>query len=158
MVFPAKIFVTGGQTLLSSTLKANKRSQTKHMKKTLVTLLAVGAIGTGFAVAHEHGERGARGGRGQWGHHNPLDRMTESLNLTPDQQAKVQPIIDSTKPQLAQIHKEAMDKSKGVIDNAMAQIRPILTPEQQKKADEMRQAHEDMRKAAKRMHDLKKDQ
>ena len=90
--------------------------------------------------------------------HNPLDRMTENLNLTPDQQAKVQPIIDQTKPQLAAIHKEAMEKSKGVIDNAMSQIRPILTPDQQKKADEMRQAHDDMRKARKRMRDLKKDE
>jgi Spy/CpxP family protein refolding chaperone len=139
-------------------LKANNAHKQKHMKRTLITILAVGVIGTGLAVAHDHGERGERGGRGHWGRgHNPLDRMTESLKLTPDQQAKVQPIIDSTKPQLAQIHKEAMEKSKGVIDNAMSQIRPILTPEQQKKADEMRQAHEDMRKAAKRMHDLKKD-
>ncbi|HJT80936.1 MAG TPA: hypothetical protein VJ719_07055 [Chthoniobacterales bacterium] len=128
------------------------------MKKTLVTLLAVGAIGTSFAFAHGgHGERGERGRRGHWKHGNHLEKMTETLNLTPEQQAKVQPIIDQTKPQLAAIHKEAMEKSKSVMDNAMAQIRPILTPEQQKKADDLRQAREDMRKAAKRMHDLKKD-
>ena len=130
------------------------------MKRTLITLLAVGAIGTGFAIAHEgHGERGDRSGRGHRMHgRNPLENMTETLKLTPEQQAKVQPIVDQTKPQLAAIHKEAMEKSKGVIDNAMSQIRPILTPEQQKKADEMKQAHEDMRNARKRMHDLKKDE
>jgi len=129
------------------------------MKRNLIALLAVVAITTGFAVARgghgEHGERGEHGGRGM--HGNPLEHLSDSLNLTPDQQAKVQPIIDQTKPQLAAIHREAMEKSKGVIENAMSQIRPILTPEQQKKADEMRQAHEDMRKAAKRMHELKKD-
>ena len=130
------------------------------MKRNLIALLAVVAITTGFAVARgghgEHGERGERGGhRGM--HGNPLEHLSDSLNLTPDQQAKVQPIVDQAKPQLAAIHREAMEKSKGVIDNAMSQIRPILTPEQQKKADDMRQAHEDMRKAAKKLHELKKD-
>ena len=137
----------GGETL----------TKNNNMKKTLVTLLAVGVIGTGFAVAYDgHGGRGERGHRMHG--RNPLENMTETLKLTPEQQAKVQPIIDQAKPQLAAIHKEAMEKSKGVVDNAMAQIRPILTPEQQKKADEMRAAQEDMRKARKRMHDLKKDE
>jgi Spy/CpxP family protein refolding chaperone len=89
--------------------------------------------------------------------HDALGHLTETLNLTPDQQAKVQPIIDQARPQLAAIHREAMEKSKGVMDNTMAQIRPMLTPEQQKKADELRQAHEEMRKAKKRLRDLKKD-
>jgi Spy/CpxP family protein refolding chaperone len=34
------------------------------------------------------------------------------------------------------IRREAMQKTKTVVDNAMAQIRPLLTPEQQKKLDE----------------------
>jgi Spy/CpxP family protein refolding chaperone len=118
------------------------------MKYTLITMLAAGVIATsGYAVA-QGGHRGMHG-------HNALDHMTETLNLTPDQQAKVQPIIDQAKPQLIAIHRDAMQKSKGVVDSAMAQIRPILTPEQQKKADDMRQAHEDMRNAMKRMHDVK---
>ena len=118
------------------------------MNKSLITILAVGAVATtGFALGH--------GGHGGWHKGNSLEHMTESLNLTPDQQAKVQPIIDQAKPQLVAIHQEAMQKAKGVIDNAMSQIRPILTPEQQKKADDMRAAHEDMRKAMKRLHDAK---
>ena len=117
------------------------------MNKTLMTLLAVGAVATtGFAVAH--------GGHGGWHRGNPLDNMTQSLNLTPDQQAKVQPILDQAKPQLIAIHQEAMQKAKAVVDNAMSQIRPILTPDQQKKADDMRKAHEDMRNAMKRLHDV----
>ena len=116
------------------------------MNKSLITILAAGAIATtGFAVAHGGG----------WHRGNPLEHMTESLNLTPDQQAKVQPILDQAKPQLVQIHQEAMQKAKGVIDNAMSQIRPILTPEQQKKADDMRAAHEQMRSAMKKLHDVK---
>ena len=156
-----KKFCNFSWLFLVISLESNECSEekTNKMKKTLITLLAVGAIGTSFALDHGgHGERGERSGRGHGKHgRNPLENMTETLKLTPEQQAKVQPIIDQTKPQLAAIHKEAMEKSKGVIDNAMAQIRPVLTPDQQKKADELRQAHEDMRKAKKRMHDLKKD-
>jgi Spy/CpxP family protein refolding chaperone len=118
------------------------------MKQTVITMLAVGVIGSaGLAFAHS-GHGGRMHGR------NPLEHMTETLKLTPEQQAKVQPIIDQAKPQLIAIHHEAMQKSKGVIDNAMAQIRPILTPDQQKKADDMRQAHEDLRNAMKRLHNL----
>jgi Spy/CpxP family protein refolding chaperone len=119
------------------------------MKQTLITLLAAGVIGsTGFAIAH--------GGPGGWKHGgNPLEHLSDTLKLTPDQQAKVQPIIDQAKPQLAAIHRDAMQKAKGVMDNAMSQIRPLLTPEQQKKADDMRQAHEDMHNAMKRLHDVK---
>ena len=118
------------------------------MNKTLITLLAAGAVATtGFAVA--------QGGHGGWHRGNPLDNMTESLNLTADQQAKVKPILDQARPQLIQIHQDAMQKAKGVIDNAMSQIRPILTPDQQKKADDMKAAHEQMHDAMKKLHDAK---
>ena len=120
------------------------------MNKILMTLLAAGAVATtGFAVAH--------GGHGGW-HRNPLEHMSESLNLTPGQQAKVQPIIDQAKPQLIAIHRDAMQKAKVVVDNAMTQIRPILTPDQQKKADDMRKAHEDMANAMKRLHEANNEQ
>ncbi len=96
-----------------------------------------------------HGHRG-KGGH-EWG--NPLGHLTEKLNLTADQKAKVQPIIDQTKPQIEAIHQDAMQKSKAVMDTAMAQIRPLLTPEQVTKFDAMKQAHEKMREARKEMHD-----
>jgi Spy/CpxP family protein refolding chaperone len=118
------------------------------MKNTMIMLVAAGAIATtGFAVAH-----GARGG--EWGHGNPLDHMTQTLNLTPDQQAKIQPILDQAKPQLVAIHKDAMQKAKAVMDNTMTQIRPLLTPDQQKKADDMKQARADMHDAMKKLHDV----
>jgi Spy/CpxP family protein refolding chaperone len=127
-------------------IKGSQNKTTNDMNKTLMTLLAAGAVATtGFAVAH--------GGHSGW-NRNPLEHMTQSLDLTSDQQAKVQPIIDQAKPQLIAIHRDAMQKAKAVIDNAMSQIRPILTPDQQKKSDDMRKAHEDMANAAKRLHDI----
>ena len=151
----AKLFCNPGSVdavlSLGGRTKAH-RKPTIPMKKTLIAMLGAAVIAsTGLALAQGHGGHGGRG----WHHGDPLDNLTESLSLTPDQQAKVQPILDQAKPQLMAIHKEAMEKSKAVIDNAMSQIRPMLTPDQQKKADDMKAAHEDMRNAMKRMHDLK---
>lgn len=89
------------------------------------------------------------------GHHNPLEEMTASLNLTDDQKAKVQPVIDQAKPQLQAIHQEAMTKARGVIDASITQIRPILTPEQQTKLDAQVKAHQDMMTARKEMHEAR---
>ena len=129
------------------------------MKQNLLTFLALGAIVLGGSPLVQAKERGKEGGRawhkhGKHGGH--LERMTESLDLTPEQKAKVQPILDQAKPQIRQIHEEARQKAKAVMENTMTQIRPLLTPEQQKKADEMKKAHEEMRNAAKKLHDLKK--
>ena len=95
------------------------------------------------------------GGHGGWHRGNPLEHMTESLDLTADQKAKIQPIIDQATPQLKAIHQEAMQKAHTVMENAMSQIRPLLTPDQQKKADDLHQAHQDVRNAVKKMHDVK---
>ena len=120
------------------------------MKKNLLAVVAAGAIalggfiitqaqaGSGFGCAHGH----AFGLRG----------ITDKLNLTADQQTKVQPILDQTRPQIAAIHQEAMQKMKTLIDGAVSQIRPLLTPEQQKKFDAIQKAHQDMMNAAKELH------
>jgi len=94
------------------------------------------------------------GGHGGWhGHAFGLQGITKQLNLTSDQQTKVQPILDQAKPQIAAIHQEAMQKAKTVIDSTMSQIRPLLTPDQQQKLDNIQKAHQDMMNAHKELHD-----
>ena len=108
----------------------------------LITLAAISALSLGTALAQTpqpdqqggRGDRGDRGGRGQ--RHNSLEQMTENLNLTPEQKTKIQPIIDQAKPQIENIRREAMQKTKAVMDNLRAQIRPMLTPDQQKKLED----------------------
>ncbi len=68
----------------------------------------------------------------------------------------MQPIIDQAKPQIEAIHKEAMEKTHAIMENTGAQIRPLLTPQQQQKYDAMKKAHEEMRKAKEQMHEAKK--
>ena len=107
------------------------------MKLKLITLTAIGAFSLGHAVFAQEpaGGREQREGRGDH-RGGSLEKMTDQLNLTPEQKAKAQPIIDQARPQIESIRREAMQKMKGVMDNARAQIRPMLTPEQQKKLDE----------------------
>jgi Spy/CpxP family protein refolding chaperone len=108
-----------------------------------------------YLQAHEPGEHK----HGPKMHHkmgNPLEHLSKDLELTDDQKAKVQPIIDQAKPQIEAIHKEAMEKTHAIMESTGAQIRPLLTPQQQQKYDAMKKAHEDMRKAMQQMHEAKK--
>ena len=106
------------------------------MKRNLLAVVAAGAIALGgFALVQA--QPGA-GGAGHWhghGHAFGLRGITEKLDLTSDQQTKVQPILDQAKPQIAAIHQEAMQKMKTVMDSSLSQIRPLLNADQQKKLD-----------------------
>jgi Spy/CpxP family protein refolding chaperone len=122
------------------------------MKRNVLTLVAAGAIALGGFVVVQ--AQPGPGGGGHWhGHGFGLQGITEKLNLTSDQQTKVQPIIDGAKPQIAAIHQEAMQKMKTVMDSTISQIRPLLTPDQQKKLDDIQKAHQDMMNAHKELHD-----
>jgi Spy/CpxP family protein refolding chaperone len=79
------------------------------------------------------------------------------LDLTAEQQAKVQPILDQAKPQIAAIHQEAMQKMHTVMNSTLSQIRPILTGDQQSKLDAIEKAHQDMLNARKQLHDALED-
>jgi Spy/CpxP family protein refolding chaperone len=116
----------------------------------LTYLQAQDSNGPAPGPKHEHGP-GPK-------HHmeNPFDHISDTLNLTAEQKAKVQPIVDQMKPQIEAIHREAMEKMRAIMESTGAQIRPLLTPQQQGKFDAMKKAHEDMRKAMQEMHDAEK--
>ena len=135
------------------------------MTRKIITITAAAAMSLATLVylqAKEPGEHGPKKHEhGPGPHHikmmgNPLEHLSKDLDLTDDQKTKVQPIIDQTKPQMAAIHKEAMEKMHALMESAGAQIRPLLTPEQQVKFDAMKKAHEDMRKAHEEMESAKK--
>ena len=120
-----------------------------NTKRNLLTFAAVGVIALGgYAFAE------GPGGGGHWGHGQALgmQHLTKSLNLTSDQQTKIQPLLDQAKPQIIAIHKDAMQKTQAIIDGTMTQIRPMLTGDQQKKFDAIQKARQDMRTAMQEMH------
>ena len=116
----------------------------RTMKRNFLMLAVAGLIALGgFAAVQAQGRHGG-GGKGRG-----LEQLTEGLNLTPDQQAKVQPIINQAQPKIAEIRREAMQKMKAVMASAASQIRPLLTPEQQEKLDDNQNAHQGRRNARK---------
>jgi periplasmic protein CpxP/Spy len=140
-------------TLEGAQKRFAKTTNRKIMKRNLLTLAAVGAIALGgFAIAQ------AEGGPGRWhGQGLSIEHLTKTLNLTSDQQAKVQPILDQAKPQIIAIHKDAMQKTHAVMASTMSQIRPLLTPEQQTKFDAVQKARQDMRAAQQELHNAMKE-
>ncbi len=128
------------------------------MHRKLLTLTIAGALALGGAAAlqarpHEDGGHG----RHMRGHKMgfKMERLTKDLDLTPQQQAQVDPIVEQVKPQIKAIHEDAMKKSQAVMEESMAKIRPLLTPEQVAKLDKMKAAHEKMRDARKEMRDAR---
>jgi Spy/CpxP family protein refolding chaperone len=124
------------------------------MKRNLLAIAAAGAIALGGFVLVQ--AQPGPGGAGH-GHAFGLSGITNKLDLTADQQAKVQPILDQAKPQIAAIHQEAMQKMHTVMNSTLSQIRPILTADQQKKLDAIQKAHQDMQNARKQLHDALED-
>jgi Spy/CpxP family protein refolding chaperone len=125
-----------------------------NMKRNLLTLAAAGAIALGgFALVNAQDGDGGFAGHGGWhGHQFAMQHLTKSLNLTADQQTKVQPLLDQARPQIIAIHKDAMQKTQAIVDKTMSQIRPMLTPEQQTKFDALQKARQDMRNAMQELH------
>jgi Spy/CpxP family protein refolding chaperone len=126
------------------------------MKRNLLAVAAAGVIALGGFVVVQ--AQPGPGGAGPWhGHAFGLRGLTSKLDLTADQQTKVQPILDAAKPQIAAIHQEAMQKMQTVMNSTLSQIRPMLNPDQQKKLDAIQKAHQDMINAHKELHDALQD-
>lgn len=121
----------------------------------LLALFATVSIGLAQDPGSEKNDRPRR-----WHHKrgNPVEHLTKTLDLTPDQQAKIQPIFDQAKPQIMAARQEAKQKILAIRENTMAQVRPILTPAQQQKFDALKQARENMRKARQEMREALKKQ
>jgi Spy/CpxP family protein refolding chaperone len=123
------------------------------LKQCLLVLLAVGliSIAAPFAAAQDSPPAQGNGG---W-HHGPPDpaqrtqELTKKLNLTSDQQTKVQGIFQSEHSQMESLrqdtslsqqdrHAKMMEIHKGTD----AQVRALLDSTQQKKWDEMQAKRE----------------
>jgi hypothetical protein len=128
----------------------------KPMKLRITSFAAVSALALGTLVVYaQHPNAPADSGPRHrmachaWG--NPLDRLGKDLQLTSEQTIKIQPIIDQTRSQLKSIHETAMQQSKTAIQNAVTQVRPMLTATQQQKLDAIQKAYADMEAAHEEM-------
>jgi Spy/CpxP family protein refolding chaperone len=82
-------------------------------------------------------------------------RLQKALDLTPEQMAKISPIIDKEAGQLEQVRQETAQRVHGIITDAHQQIATNLTDEQRTKLKDLetriRQRHE-RRRDSRRWH------
>ena len=71
-------------------------------------------------------------------------RLQKRLELTPDQMAKLAPIIDSAAKDLHAIRTDNAQRVGKVFESAYSQISAILTPEQRVKLEQMQKEHRAM--------------
>lgn len=74
------------------------------------------------------------------------DRMREhlrrALDLTPEQAAKINPIVDATSAKLEAIRVETAQRVRAAMEESEQQIAPELSPEQQKKLEKLKHEHQ----------------
>src|SRR5213593_946096 len=81
-------------------------------------------------------------GSGQGGGQQMRERLVKALDLTPEQQAKIDPILDDMRQQMIALRsaglseQERQAKAQRVREAMRARIREVLTPEQRTKYDE----------------------
>ena len=73
------------------------------------------------------------------------DRMREhlqrALDLTPEQAAKIAPIVDATSAKLESIRVETAQRVRNAMEESERQISPQLTPEQKEKLKKLKLEH-----------------
>ncbi|HVO32317.1 MAG TPA: hypothetical protein VMU17_00280 [Elusimicrobiota bacterium] len=96
-----------------------------HCKKCLALTLVIGwFVGAACAMVAVH--------FGQHGGHGHLRRLfARELKLTPQQQTQVDAILSSGRQQMQQIYADARPRLDAVRNSTRAQIRQLLSPEQQ---------------------------
>ena len=114
-----------------------------------IMVLSFSLAALGQAGQETQGGEGAghgRGfGRGQgMNAEAQLERMSQALNLTDDQKAKIKPILENQDKQMQQLRQDTSvsqedrrSKFQEIRQNTMSQIKPILSSDQQKKLESM---------------------
>ena len=69
------------------------------------------------------------------------DRLRAELNLTPEQFAKISPIIDKTTTQLRDIRRDTRHRVREIIGDAHRQMGTELTDEQRQKLKQIEERH-----------------
>jgi hypothetical protein len=77
-----------------------------------------------------------------------VEHLSTQLNLTEDQKAKIKPMAEEVYKKMNDVRQdnslseqERREKIREIHENALGQVKTILTPDQQKKLDEMMASH-----------------
>jgi hypothetical protein len=72
------------------------------------------------------------------------NHLQSRLDLSPDQVAKIDPIIDSAASGIRSIRVDSAQRINKVLDDSYAQISAVLTPDQRVKLDQMQKERHDL--------------
>lgn len=88
------------------------------------------------------------------GVHKPIaERLTADLGLAPDQRAEVERVVRDFGPRFDEFDARTRAEIRAVMSEMEAQIREVLTPEQQAKYDaKIERMHREMEKRGERRH------
>ncbi len=111
-----------------------------NIRKLIVSALAIGALAsTPLMQAQEGEKKGKGGGRGGMG--NPeqmVQRLDEAVQLTAEQKTKITAIYAKSREKMQALPEDQrMEKGREIMTATRAEVRAVLTAEQQKKFDEM---------------------
>ncbi len=85
-----------------------------------------------------------RGGQGEMKKHM-MERFSRELSLSDQQKEKISAIFEARHPQMVALHEEMRPKFEAIRTETDNAIRPLLTPEQLKKFEEMQVKIEERR-------------
>jgi Spy/CpxP family protein refolding chaperone len=113
----------------------------KSLSSALLALLLAGS--TAIVAQAPSGQWGPGGGQPPTVDQR-LQRMSQMLELTGDQQEKIKPILENEDSQMQTLRADTLlsqqdrfAKMKEIRENTASQVNPILNPDQQKKYAEM---------------------
>lgn len=89
--------------------------------------LAVGLATERYAL-HRDAEDGAEETRREG--RSTIERFADDLGITPEQQARIDPILVETREQMSAVFDRVRPEWEAVVDSARARIEAVLTPDQ----------------------------
>lgn len=81
-----------------------------------------------------------------------LQAIPAALGLDFMQQERLRRISDRAHDQFVSIKQDTRQKSRAIMDAAVSEIVPLLTPEQKRKLEELQKAQEEMHRAREKFH------
>jgi hypothetical protein len=105
----------------------------------LIVLFCAGALsGAVVDSLFLHGERTSRGDQGPAAHHSRMmNRLTQDLSLTAQQQAEIEPIVTRAHVALLELRFAHQAEVEQILARGMAEISAKLSPAQQPELDRM---------------------
>lgn len=122
-----------------------KPASRKWMWASLLLTLIVG-MGMGVAIDRLALERDGRGGDRRDRGARLAARLNSELQLTPEQQVKVEATLASNRERAQQFWNESRSAYETLREEFRRDIRALLTPEQQERFDEMVQRDDERRR------------